>query len=87
MKLHGRNRLQPLYGRDSHTDTWLRGWISEMTLANWKQARDVIRQFPQATNVAANVFHFRVGAQQVWIEVAMSFSPAMAIVTDLKHIN
>lgn len=87
MKLHGRNRLQALYGLDDQTDKWLRGWISELTYANWKQTKDVLRQFPHAKSVADNVFQFRVGLQGVWIEVAMSFPSAVAVVTELKRIN
>ena len=87
MKLHGRNRLQVLYGLDEQTDKWLRSWILEMTHANWKQAKDVLRQFPQAKNVTDNVFQFRVGLQSEWIEVSMMFPLAVAIVTDLKRIN
>lgn len=87
MKLHGKNHLQALWGLNDQTDKWLRGWVSEMAHANWKQSEDVLRQFPQAKSVAENVFQFRVGVQAVWIEVLMSFSPAMAIVTDLKRIN
>lgn len=87
MKLHGRNRLQVLYGLDEQTDKWLCSWILEMTHANWKQGKDVLRQFPQAKSVADNVFQFRVGLQSEWIEVSMMFPLAVAIVTDLKRIN
>ena len=76
-----------MYGLDDQTDKWLCGWISEMTHANWKQKKDVLRQFPHATSVADNVFQFRVGLHGVWIEVVMSFSCAVAIVTELKHIS
>ncbi|MFJ3048266.1 hypothetical protein ACIPEN_20730 [Herbaspirillum chlorophenolicum] len=87
MKLHGRNKLQALYGLDTETDKWLCSWTSELIYANWKQSKDVLRQFPQAKNVANEVFQFRVGTQSVWIEVAMMFPLAIAIVTDLRRIN
>ena len=87
MKLHGRNRLQELFGLDDQTDKWLRAWISEMTTANWKQVQDVLRQFPQAKWVTDNVVHFRVEPEGTWIEVAMSFSPPVAVVCDLKRRN
>jgi len=48
MKLLGRNRLGVLYGLDDQTDAWMRSWVSELTHANWKVARDVCRQFPKA---------------------------------------
>jgi mRNA-degrading endonuclease HigB of HigAB toxin-antitoxin module len=87
MKLLGRNRLQPLYGLDEQTDKWLCSWISEISHANWKQAKDVLRQFPQARSVTEGIFHFRVGLRAQSIEVSMTFSPALAVVTDLKHKN
>jgi len=87
MKLLGRNRLQVLYGLDHQTDKWLRGWISEVSYANWKQGKDVLRQFPQARSVTDSVFQFRVGLQAQCIEVSMTFSLAVAVVTDLKRIT
>jgi len=87
MKLHGRNRLRELFGLDNQTDKWLRAWISEVTNANWKQAEDVLRQFPQAECIADNVIQFRVEPQTAWIEVALSFSLAVAIVCDLRRTN
>jgi mRNA-degrading endonuclease HigB of HigAB toxin-antitoxin module len=87
MKLHGRNRLQILYGLDSQTDKWLCAWISEITNGNWKEAKDVLRRFPHANSVTDNIFQFRVGVKEVWIEVAMSYPTAVAIVTDLKRFN
>lgn len=87
MKLHGRNQLEALFGIDEQTDKWLRSWLSEMRHANWKQTKDVLLQFPQAKGVEHNVFLFRVGLQEVWIEVLLCFSSAIAIVTDLKRTN
>ncbi|WP_025915609.1 type II toxin-antitoxin system HigB family toxin [Herminiimonas sp. CN] len=87
MKLLGRGRLQALYGLDDQTDKWLRSWISEMSQANWKQAKDVLRQFPQARNVTDCIFQFRVGLHPQCIEVSMTFPQAVALVTDLKRIN
>lgn len=87
MKLFGRDKLQPLYGLDEQTDKWVRGWASEVARANWKHPLDVLRQFPYAKNVAENIFRFRVGDQPKVIEVSMTFSRAVAIVTDLKHTN
>jgi mRNA interferase HigB len=87
MKLFGRNKLQTLYGLDDQTDKWVRGWVSEVLHANWKHPLDVVRQFPQASNVAENIFRFRVGNQAKVIEVSMAFPQAVAIVIDLKHTN
>ena len=87
MKLLGRNRLQALYGLDDQTDKWLVGWISELSRANWRQAKDVLRQFPQARCVADTIFQFRVGPLAQCIEVSMMYPLAVAIVTDLKCIN
>lgn len=87
MKLLGRNRLRALYGRDDQTDAWLRGWESELSHADWKAARDVLRQFPRARNVAADLFQFPVGQHPHCIEVAMIFPHAVALVVDLKATN
>jgi mRNA-degrading endonuclease HigB of HigAB toxin-antitoxin module len=87
MKLLGRNRLQALYGLDEQTDKWLRGWISELSQANWKQAKDVLLQFPQARSVTDGIFQFRVGLHPQCVEVSMTFQQAVALVIDLKRIN
>jgi mRNA interferase HigB len=87
MKILGRNRLQALYGLDDQTDKWLRSWISELSIANWKHSKDVLRQFPQAQYVADSVFQFRVGPHAQCIEVSIMFPLAVAIVIDLKRIN
>lgn len=70
---------------DDQTDRWLRAWISEIANANWKHARDVLSQFPQARLIADNVIQFRVEPQATWIEVALSFPLSVAIVCDLKR--
>lgn len=87
MKLLGRNRLRALYGLDEQTDAWVRNWVSELSLANWKVAKDVLRQFPRARNVANDVFQFPVGQHLRCIEVAMVFPQAVALVVDLKSTN
>lgn len=85
MKLLGRNRLEMLYGLDDQTDEWVRNWISELSNANWKVAKDVLRQFPRAKNIANDIFQFPVSEQQRSIEVAMMFPLAIALVVNLKH--
>lgn len=87
MKLLGRNRLHPLYGLSDQTDTWLRSWVSEISQANWKHAKDVLRQFPQVRTVADHLFQFRVGPETHWIEVSMMFPLAVAVITDLKRTS
>jgi len=85
MKLLGRNRLEMLYGLDDQTDEWVRNWMSELSHANWKVAKDVLRQFPKAKAVANDVFQFPVNEQPQSIEVAMMFPQAIALVVNLKH--
>jgi len=87
MKLLGRNRLRALYGLDDQTDTWMRSWVSELSQANWKVEKDVLRQFPKARNVASNVFQFPVGQRNQCIEVTMIFPQAVVLVVDLKSTN
>jgi mRNA interferase HigB len=84
MKLLGRGRLRALYGLDDETDAWIRSWVSELSHANWKTAKDVLRQFPRARNIANGVFQFPVGQHPQCIEVAMIFPQAVALVVDLK---
>lgn len=84
MKLIGRNRLRALYGLDDDTDAWMRNWVSEVSHANWKIARDVVRQFPKAKNVDRDIFEFPVGSQPQCIEVAMVFPQAVVLVVGLK---
>lgn len=85
MKLLGRNRLGVLYGLDDQTDAWIRNWVSELTHANWKVARDVYRQFPKARSVENDVFQFPVAEHPQCIEVAIMFPQAVALVVNLKH--
>lgn len=87
MKLLGRNRLRALYGLDDQTDTWMRSWVSELSNANWKVGKDVLSQFPRARNIVGDVFQFPVGQHQQYIEVAMIFPQAIALVMDLKSTN
>lgn len=87
MKLLGRNKLLALYGIDEQTDRWLVSWTAELSRANWKHAKDVLRQFPHAECTADAVFSFRVGLHRHCIEVSIMFPLAIAIVTDLKQIN
>jgi mRNA-degrading endonuclease HigB of HigAB toxin-antitoxin module len=87
MKLLGRNRLKVLYGMDDQTDAWVRGWVSELSHANWKMAKDVLRQFPKASSVANDVFLFPVGLQPQCIQVAIIFPQAVALVTNLKSTS
>lgn len=87
MKLLGRNRLRALYGLDDHTDAWMHSWVSELSLANWKEAKDVLCQFPRARNVSNDVFLFPVGQHLQCIEVAMVFTQAVALVVALKSTN
>lgn len=87
MKLLGRNRLRVLYGKDDQTDAWVRGWVSELSQANWKMAKDVLRQFPRAQGGANDVFLFPVALQPQSIQVAIIFPQAVALVTDLKSTS
>lgn len=87
MKLLGRNRLRALSGLDDQTDAWMRSWMSELSHANWRMAKDVLRQFPRARNVAGDVFQFPVGQHPQCIEVAMIFPQAIALVVGLKSKN
>lgn len=87
MKLLGRNRLRTIYGLDDQTDAWVRSWVSELSNANWKMAKDVLRQFPRARNVEGDVFQFPVGVHPKCIEVAMIFPQAIVLVVDLKNTN
>ena len=84
MKILGRNRLQVLYGLDDQTDAWMRGWVSELSQANWKMAKDVLRQFPKAHSVTDDVFLFPVALQPHCIQVAIIFPQAVALITNLK---
>lgn len=87
MKLLGRNRLKALYGVNDQTDTWLNGWVSELSHANWKMAKDVLRQFPKASSIANDVFLFPVGLQPQFIQVAIIFPQSVALVTNLTSTS
>lgn len=84
MRLLGRNRLRGLYGMDSRTDLWLRGWEAELSHANWKAAIDLRRQFPRAREVAEDIFDFPSPYNQKAIRVAVTFPLAVALVLGLE---
>lgn len=87
MKLLGRNRLRDLYGSNEQVQAWVRGWVSELSYANWKGAQDVLHQFPRAQCLANNIFSFPVDQQPQVIEVAIVFAQAVVLVTDLKSTS
>lgn len=84
MWLSGRNRLRQLYGIDAQTDVWLRCWESELKYANWKTSQDLLRQFPRARDLGADVFEFPVPYLPQAIQVAVTFPQAKAIVIGLE---
>jgi mRNA interferase HigB len=87
MKLLGRNKLHALHGIDEQIDKWLVSWVSELSCANWKHSKDVLRQFPYAQCSADGIFLFRIAPYGHCIEVSIMFPLAIVVVTDLKCIK
>lgn len=84
MRLLGRNRLRELYGLDGQTDAWLRGWESELAHANWRAPKDLLRQFPRAKELGADIFDFPLSHRPQLIRVAITFPQAVALVISLE---
>lgn len=85
MKILGRNRLDVLCGLDQQTNSWVRNWVSELSQAHWKAAKDVFLQFPKARNITANVFLFPVEQTPHCIEVSITFPQAIALVVGMRN--
>ncbi|UEP28013.1 type II toxin-antitoxin system HigB family toxin [Burkholderia sp. B21-007] len=83
MRLLGKDKLQVALDKDAQL--WLRSWISELVSAHWKDAAELLAQFPRATATGADTFIFRVGAA-VWnIELAVHFPQEIALVVSMER--
>jgi mRNA interferase HigB len=83
MRLLGKDKLQ--VASDMDTQIWLRSWISELMSAHWKDAAELLAQFPRAMATGPDTFIFRVGAA-VWnIELAVHFPQEIALVVSMQR--
>lgn len=83
MRLLGKDKLQVALDKDAQL--WLRSWISELVAAHWKDAADLLAQFPLAMATGPDTFIFRVGAA-VWnIELAVHFPQEIALVVSMEQ--
>jgi len=83
MRLLGKDKLQ--VALDNDTRLWLSSWISELTVAHWKGAADLLTQFPRATATGPDTFVFRVGAAVWIIELAVHFPQGIALVVSMER--
>ncbi|KVG06215.1 MULTISPECIES: type II toxin-antitoxin system HigB family toxin [Burkholderia] len=81
MRLLGKEKLQ--IELDADARIWLRSWIAELSCAHWKNAADVLVQFPRATFMSPDTFIFRVGAAGWSIELAVHFPLGIALVVGM----
>lgn len=83
MRLLGKDKLQVALDKDAQL--WLRSWIAELGAAHWKDAADLLAQFPRAMATGPDTFIFRVGAA-VWnIELAVHFPQEIALVVSMEQ--
>ncbi len=83
MRLLGKDKLQVVLDNDARI--WLRSWIAELASAHWKEAGDVLAQFPRATLVSPDTFIFRVGGAVWIIELAVHFPQGIALVVRMER--
>ncbi|KFX29709.1 hypothetical protein KR96_07110 [Ralstonia solanacearum] len=83
MRLLGKDKLQVALDRDSQI--WLRSWVAELTSAHWKDAAELLVQFPRATVAGPDTFIFRVGAAVWIIELAVHFPLGIALVVSMEQ--
>ncbi|WCM20429.1 type II toxin-antitoxin system HigB family toxin [Paraburkholderia bryophila] len=83
MRLLGKDKLQVALDNDARV--WLRSWIAELASAQWKEAGDVLAQFPRATLAAPDTFIFRVGAAVWIIELTVHFPQGIALVVSMER--
>lgn len=84
MRLIGRNRLDQLRGSGEAVETWLTNWVAEIRGANWKHAADVVEQFPNVRRLGGEHFEFPIGGCGRVIQLVISFSQGVVLITDLK---
>lgn len=85
MKLLGIKKLASLKGESVLIDRWVSSWVSEVTHASWKQAKDVSEQFPTVTVVDGALYLFSIERTgiEVWLKIA--FAQGIAIITELSR--
>lgn len=84
MRVLGKAKLYPIIHTNDVVSVWVRAWIAELTFANWKQAADVIQQFPNVHMSANGLFNFPVGNTDQYISVQLAFPQGIAVITGIK---
>lgn len=83
MRLLGKNKLQELLCTDDCVNKWVCAWVTELANANWKEATDVIHQFPKARKSKSGVFIFPIGSCKKRVCIQISFQKGIAVITDI----
>lgn len=85
LRLIGRHMLSVLGDQSEPARKWLVSWISELADAQWMRPADVGSQFPKAKSIDDSTFCFPVTGLLVEIQVLISFSSGVVLITALKH--
>lgn len=82
MKLIGLEKILPV--RDDLAKKWLLSWIAEVREAGWRQASDILNQYPKACMKDQGCFEFSINNTQWIICLQVAFSQGIAIIKDVK---
>lgn len=82
VRLLGKPKLEDLIARYPAAKPWVRGWVSEIGHATWKQPADLRQQFPRALETAPGIFAFPVAETSMALVLSIAFPRGLALI---KH--
>jgi len=84
MRLVGREKLEHLKDIDTSSKRWIDAWLYEISRAGWKSKKEIYEQFPKVIAVSEDVYQFKVEGCDLLIEIIISFSHLIVLVTSIK---
>ncbi|BEN12989.1 hypothetical protein SMETP3_34770 [Serratia marcescens] len=84
MRLVGREKLEHLKDIDMSSKRWIDTWLSELSRASWKSKKEIYEQFPKVIAVSEDVYLFKVEGCDFFIEIMISFSHLLVLITSIK---
>lgn len=82
MLLLGKPKLHELVQVYPGSKAWASGWASEVASASWKQAADILNQFPRVKEIQHGNFAFPVGDLAIDVVIIVAFPQGIAVVQD-----
>ncbi|CNI19018.1 type II toxin-antitoxin system HigB family toxin [Yersinia enterocolitica] len=84
MRLVGREKLEHLKDIDMSSKKWIEAWLGELSRAGWKSKKEVYEQFPKVITVSDDIYQFKVEGCDLFIEIMISFSHLIVLITSIK---